>query len=70
MRRGLSREAGANKGGISRVVRIRCFKFFQDTFLVGVMRAPTVYTDREREGQGQSTAWTLDFLKAEQLNYP
>lgn len=37
MPRELSREAGANKGGISRVVRIRCFTFFQVTFLVGVM---------------------------------
>lgn len=55
MPRELSREAGANKGGVSRVVRIRCFffffiAFFQDTFLVGVTWASTDSTEGEREG--------------------
>lgn len=54
MPRGLSGDVGANKGGISRVVWIRCFKFFQDTFLVGVMWAPTDSTDRERRGEAEN----------------
>jgi len=63
--------AGANKGAISRVVRIRCFTFFQETFLVGVILITRAEREIEKNGiiraspglsQGCKTSCT-DYIK-------